>query len=925
MAVALAAFSAILLRLIWVLAAENDRLAPSAFFYVGAALFLGALLYLVIRQLRNPRSSVKAWVYPLAAGGITLFLLLLTYLFIGIYPFGSRSLFISDSYVQYFPMYAQYQRLLQGEGGNLLHTLNAGFGMNMMSAFGYYLSSPFGLLLALFPKDGIAEFFMLSIAVKTILSAVSFAFCIQYLTGRRDWSVPVTAVMYATCMFMIAFSWNVMWLDAVYALPLAVLAFERMMRTGRKAAYILLITYLMLSNYYTGYMACLFMALYFAFWCFQHRLRGKALLLSFARMAWTSVLGVLMASAILLPVFFGLQSTSAIDDVSHGWKANYPLLELFQRMFFGAEPSVINEPFANIGAGTLSLLAIPLYATSSGIPLRRRLARLGLFLCMVLSIALSEPNLLWHGGHYPNGLPYRYAFIFVFAQLLIVGDLLANLRAVRPRQLLAVLGCVLLYVFLSEAIGTSEGADTEYAYSLSFVSIYATAGFVCLYALAFALARRHRAAVCSLILFFAVSESLIGGIYTRAGFIDLYKERGVIAGDESTQLLSDTVKQVEGENTSSDFYRISKVSSFTHNDGMLFGYPSYDVFASTYSHAATRLANALGMSGNKINSQGSMCFMPTIDSLLGVRYFLLGSEVKDVMGLVQSGAVHGEDASLYAYENRYVLPLGFMGTKALRDWGATDYDPVATQNTFYQALTGGEGSVLRNAAEISVGSGDAFLSSKDTGTAISLLGSGSLARFIVEATEAGRMYLYVDCTAASSIQINMTNGSVHTIPEGKAYFIDIGIMQVGDIATVTIGYDGDVYPNGIIGNLYTVAVDEAQFAADVDLLRAGGLVISDYAEGSITGTVHAPQDGVFMTTIAYDKGWTVQVDGAAVEAFGVGDGAWLAVEMPAGDHEVVMHFWPQGLSLGLVVSLVSVAAYIVIVIVERRKRTVVKA
>ena len=59
-----------------------------------------------------------------------------------------------------------------------------------------------------------------------------------------------------------------------------------------------------------------------------------------------------------------------------------------------------------------------------------------------------------------------------------------------------------------------------------------------------------------------------------------------------------------------------------------------------------------------------------------------------------------------------------------------------------------------------------------------------------------------------------------------------------------------------------------------------------------------------LLSIPYDEGWHVYVDGVETEIMPVGEaltGCWLT----AGQHEVTMHYIPQGFVEGAIISTVS--------------------
>ena len=65
-----------------------------------------------------------------------------------------------------------------------------------------------------------------------------------------------------------------------------------------------------------------------------------------------------------------------------------------------------------------------------------------------------------------------------------------------------------------------------------------------------------------------------------------------------------------------------------------------------------------------------------------------------------------------------------------------------------------------------------------------------------------------------------------------------------------------------------------------------------------------------MTTIPYDSGWTVELDGEEIEPEKMFD-VFIALEIPAGSHTVTMSYMPPLFTLGLILSLFGVIMLIV--------------
>ena len=75
------------------------------------------------------------------------------------------------------------------------------------------------------------------------------------------------------------------------------------------------------------------------------------------------------------------------------------------------------------------------------------------------------------------------------------------------------------------------------------------------------------------------------------------------------------------------------------------------------------------------------------------------------------------------------------------------------------------------------------------------------------------------------------------------------------------------------------------------------------------GTINADRDGLFYTSIPYEKGWKAYVDGEETEITAVG-GSVIAFELKEGEHEITLKYIPNGFVPGLLFSLMCLAAFV---------------
>ena len=98
-----------------------------------------------------------------------------------------------------------------------------------------------------------------------------------------------------------------------------------------------------------------------------------------------------------------------------------------------------------------------------------------------------------------------------------------------------------------------------------------------------------------------------------------------------------------------------------------------------------------------------------------------------------------------------------------------------------------------------------------------------------------------------------------------------------------------------------------------------GLNITSFRDDLITGTVDAAPGSGLYTSITYDAGWRVYVDGKKVDTMPVYSG-FLGANIPAGAHEIRLSFIPIGLISGFLLSIGSCIALLFFHLFRRREK-----
>ena len=103
------------------------------------------------------------------------------------------------------------------------------------------------------------------------------------------------------------------------------------------------------------------------------------------------------------------------------------------------------------------------------------------------------------------------------------------------------------------------------------------------------------------------------------------------------------------------------------------------------------------------------------------------------------------------------------------------------------------------------------------------------------------------------------------------------------------------------------------------------LQVTSYSDTMLNGVVDAQEDGLLFTSIPYDNGWILTVDGEEQE-IRIFANALISVPLTAGRHEIHLEYHAPGRNLGLLLSSSTVIIICLILLGERlirpnKKRT----
>lgn len=867
----------------------------------------------------------------------TALLLMLFVLFIfSAFPFGDVTVLRMDLYHQYGPLFVElYDRVTGAE--SFLYSWTSGGGSSFLGNFFNYLSSPFSALIFLFDRDKMPFAITTIVSLKCIFSAGTFTFYLKKSLNRHSTVSATFGVLYAFCAYFLAYYWNVMWLDGMIALPLLVLGIEKLVDNGKGWLYVCSLVYIIYCNYYIGYMSCIFSVIYLIAYLIISEKRKQYLdpdaiytnkyslkkffnytivdrLVKFA--AYSLICGLICAF-FLLPIYFILSGSSATSDSTpDGVEKYFSLFDFIETHFAGLETTIRSsgsDILPNVYCSVLTIILLPLYMVNKNIRLKEKGVFAALIAIFLLSFNNNYVNFFWHGLHFPNDLPYRFSYMYSFILLVIAFRGLMRIRSISVKEI-AFVGILW--------IGIIAVADELPTQKMDSSTIYITLAFVLIYtAILFLLKKRNfsKFIASALILAVAFCEVVIADPNA------LNFNQSLSNYNENYDVYTDAVSYLE-ENDKSD-YRTELCSLKTRMDTCLYGYDGMSIFSSMAYEEYSGLQYSLGMYGNRINSYTYNTQTPVYNMMYNIKYLIYnGEETRPSTDLYTKYYEISNNAVIY--ENDYFLPKAFCVNEALDAWNTAEGNPFQVQADFFALATGFSGVFTEAEYESTSYTGMSGEQITQGGTYwVEKTDSNSYAEtnISLKAARDGNLYIYASASDIANISVIADEESKSYSIE-TPYIIDLGYFTEGQ--SVTISLDCASLPTGEKSiEFFAYSINKDVLQAGYEKIRKEAMETETVTDRYISGTVYAESNRILYTSIPYDSGWSVYVDGTKTETFKIGD-SQLGVMLKPGQHKIEFKYTPKGLYLGAGVSgvtLISLAAVTVLKLRKRKNNKLVKS
>lgn len=945
-------------------------------------------------------NSQKHQVYVLSAT-IPMFVMLMVWFFMGVFPFGSKSLMAVDFGQQYIGLYAFLKEtIITGDWSGLFYSFSKSIGGAMIGIWGFNLISPFNLLYVLLPLSEFKWAIFLTIWFRYGVTGLAMAhLLIKRYKGMsyNPWLVPLMATSYALSGMIVSYQMNPIFYDAMIMLPLIIISLEEVLDGAKPFKYMLLLAATMLLHFYMGYMICLFIALY-TFYYLSPKLEGDvpwsekivAFFKPIGKVIGSSIVGILLVMVLLLPIFLNLlRSKGAYESsMTFQWALQINPLDILSKLMIGAFdndswPAGPNLP--NIFIGGIGLLGYFAYFRTATVAKSRKIVAVIMSLIFLVSFSHEFTNKIWHMGQTPAGFFYRFSWIVSFFMVLLAYQAVReNTQATLKEKFILLSGLIVTigyvvfniedYSYLSfnqpQQVTDSIVMNSEVVFVLLMLlssaiiywiwkqwqvekssKIVATgiviAGFypvvyalhqgwalmqipltvlswVGAYLFIYVKPKKMSMLLVTLITAFELGYNAYLS-QVRIGYDDAFKFTDATI---SMQEVVDEIKKMEANNTTdaNKFYRVASSFYYAKNDPFLLDYNGLSNFSSNMEKSTIDLFGWMGdVGGNAATFYANGTGLT--DTLYGVRYYI------DTKPYTNDDVTNNPKKRYFSpistrkelqryftqvYENdRYILyrrnvetSIAYATNQTTTNIKFGENNPTANQNIILNSMSGQDVEffqqyafqeiVLSNMEQVNNGSDNQIFRRIDK----NLPGQVTF-----KTTPQSDQTYYI----TAPYNLRKSKGSIDILLNNSwyAYTQSYDRRQLWNIAYQSAGQPIEmVFRTSTedqidLTGMILVRSDNDAMDAVISARLPQKLNVTEWGNNFLNGqlTVSDTSD-MMLTTIPYNPGWKVKVDGKTIQTQEVW-GSLLAFPITAGEHQIEMVFIPDGFVIGAMISLVT--------------------
>ena len=800
------------------------------------------------------------------------------------YPFGKEILPKYDGYYQYAGFTSYYKNVLLGNE-SLFYSFKGLLGYNFYATSIYYMFNPTNLLCIFSTSENILEYYTFIILLRIGLSGFTMCKYLKYkFKNQSNLRYIIFSISYALMAYNVCYFFNYMYFDTVVLFPIVILGLDKLIYERKNRLYIISLTLSIISNFYIGYMVCIFSLLYFIYNIVIYKL-DKNIIKDFII---SSLLSGFMCMIIIIPEANELLKGKALlytSNKTEYFKFNMNFLNIFYKFLPGSTSNYdLKYGMVNIYVSLFVIILVIKYFFNKKIYKKERITTLIFILFFLFSISFNLLDFAWQLFQRPIWYPNRYIFTFSFFLITVAMKEITNItyKTNIKENLIIIISFILLTLYSIISLKIHNDNLKIISYILGIILILQYTFFL-----------NNRNAKYLLVMLFFI-EVTTNAIFTlkimgKTTTMTQYK-----TNEEINEKAVKHIKEIE--NKDNNFYRMELSTSTVHNSPSLLNYNGINHFNSVKNAKTLNFLNKFNYQVTDDTSVEFNNYNPYLTSLLGIKY-INGS--KDEMYYEN---VYNENP--YMYLNKDALSLGYMiYNKEFKESNSSYQNTENLINSMlntdikrYKVIDNFNGEDT----EIKEIDNKKYVISK-TSIKIEMEDKASNSMFLIPSRN-------ISFVANYSIFINDEEIKDAVIKQSPIF------INKGDTYKIIIKSN---LSKTELNSLKWYQIDYDKYIETINELKKNEFNITKYnKDNHIEGNIDVNNDkNVLLLTIPYDKGWNIYVDDNKVN-YDICFDSFICLDLDKGKHNIKMNYVPSGFIVGLIISSL---AFIVTIIYIRKK------
>ncbi|MDE7416096.1 MAG: YfhO family protein [Lachnospiraceae bacterium] len=816
----------------------------------------------------------------------------------------------SDAIAQHYPAMSYIRRLWK-ECFRALFTgehytfpmvdFTVGMGESTISALNYYgLGDPFYLLTMLSSQENLPYFYSVFFYFRVYIGGIAFmAFSSELSCEKSKAAYIAGAFVYSFTGFTLLSNAHIIFVHAMFYIPLMMLGAEKSMNNKRKGLLCAAVFGFGLSGFYFLYIGSVSLAVYVVYRLIVQKSTLKSAVIKIGSLIVEYFIGMGLSAIILLPSLIGffLSGRGAHPELNKIMPLT-EVLHLLTNIFLPSYDSI----------QTLSVCTIGIVVTICVIfAQNRKQEKINLALLFLLAIIPFVSYLMSGFGAVYD----RWEIVLDMYIAFLVVDMFDELKSITIYQKSAVIMvCFILYV-----LGRKQDLFDYYQFEETFHAyVVISATLVIVVPLLNKVIKKH-SHIGTYVLLFAVLFTINTNWKTTARDNDIVylRERNAVA-----ELI---------ENDEQDtFYRIDYERAFAEprlqmNFSMSRGYNGTMQYFSITNPYYVESFRKWDIASASYNVYG-LDQRTVLETMCAVRYFVVRTEFASIVPFGFEYVRSTADGEWSLYENRNSLPIVYS------------YENVC-DIALYNKMNGLEKQtvMLRAAAVEGYGGTLTYLIPDNNdlieGDYIISDENGQLIDGDVIHVEAGNTLILTtqlqggceNCLLFTGdnqfgVEISIEEGyTKRGIPNPPA-IVNLGTALSDQLIKIRFTFSGAVDLNR--KDVHIIYHDLSKYGQYIDGLKKDTENRFAVTTNNICGDVNLESNKLLCFSVPFAEGWHAAIDGETVKIYLVND-LFMGIEVPKGQHEIELYYITPGIRVGAVISVMSLIIVVVYFLLDRFK------